>query len=54
VVSFQPTNDDRTVMGTNAMDPGRRAAVAAQVHTTTRQRLRRPALRHALAALSSP
>jgi hypothetical protein len=53
VVAFQPSAADRAVMGTNAMDPSRRAAVVEQVHATTRRRLRRPALQRALAALSS-
>lgn len=54
VVAFQPSTDDRAVMGTNAMDPARRGPVAEQVFATTRRRLSRPELRRSLAALSSP
>lgn len=38
VVAFQPTGDDERVMGFNAMDASRRAAVVRQVLDSTRQR----------------
>jgi NTE family protein len=53
VVTFQPSTEDRAVMGYNAMDPTRRAPVADQVLDTARRRLRDPALLRSLAALSS-
>ena len=53
VVAFQPSTDDRMVMGTNAMDPDRRGPVADQVFATTRRRLRRPELQRSLTLLNS-
>jgi NTE family protein len=53
VVTFQPSTEDRAVMGYNAMDPTRRAPVANQVHATARRRLREPNLRRSLGALSA-
>jgi hypothetical protein len=41
VIAFQPTAADASVMGVNAMDPSRRAAVARQVYNSTRERLAR-------------
>lgn len=41
VVAFQPTRADMAVMGYNAMDPGRQAAVADQVRQSTLRRLER-------------
>ena len=41
VLAFQPTADDAAVMGRNAMDPSRRAAVADRVFASTTTRLRR-------------
>ncbi len=40
---LEPTTDDLSVMGFNAMDPSRRAAVAEQARATTTQRLEHPA-----------
>jgi len=39
---FQPTPEDRAVMGFNAMDAARRQAVARQARESTRRRLGRP------------
>lgn len=50
-VAFQPTPEDATVMGTNAMDPNRRAAVARQAYESTLRRLERSDLRRRLEAL---
>jgi len=41
VLAFQPTAEDRAVMGVNAMDPGRRHGVTVQARTSTRRRLAR-------------
>ncbi len=41
VVAFQPTAEDAAVMGPNAMDPRRRAAIARQARESTLRRLRR-------------
>ena len=51
VVAFQPTAADIDVMGLNAMDPGRRAAVARQVRDSTLRRLDRPDVAARLAIL---
>ena len=51
VLAFQPTNDDAAVMGTNAMDPSRRATVARQAYESTLRRLERADTRTRLAAL---
>src|SRR5262249_11756660 len=48
VVVFQPTGQDQEVIGSNAMDFSRRAAVATQARRTTLRRLRRPELRRSL------
>ncbi|MGI8794155.1 MAG: patatin-like phospholipase family protein, partial [Acidimicrobiales bacterium] len=40
VLTFQPTPDDASVMGLNAMDPNRRSAVASQVSESVTRRLR--------------
>jgi len=42
VVAFQPTPADLAVMGLNAMDPSRRAAVTEQARESARRRLERP------------
>jgi NTE family protein len=52
VVAFQPTVEDQAVMGPDAMDASRRAAVVHQVRASTRARLRRPDLARRLAVLS--
>jgi NTE family protein len=41
VVAFQPTEDDIRIMGSNAMDPTRRAAIAAQARASTVRRISR-------------
>ena len=51
VVAFQPTEDDIGIMGSNAMDPTRRAAIAGQARTSTLRRLGRADTRARLAAL---
>jgi NTE family protein len=51
VVAFQPTPDDASVMGINAMDPSRRAEVARRIRASTARRLERPGMRDRLAAL---
>ncbi len=43
VLVVEPTAEDLEVMGTNAMNPARRAAVARQARATTMQRLTHPA-----------
>jgi NTE family protein len=45
VLAFQPTGDDAAVMGLNALDPGRRAAVAERTFESTKARLRRADVR---------
>lgn len=45
VLVFQPTRADIGVMGYNAMDPTRRAAITRQARASTRQRLVRPDVR---------
>jgi NTE family protein len=42
VLAFQPTAELASVMGLNAMDPGRRSAVAAAARRVAAERLRRP------------
>jgi NTE family protein len=51
VIAFQPTPEDATVMGPNAMDAGRRTAVARQAYESTLRRLARADTRTRLAAL---
>jgi NTE family protein len=51
VVAFQPTPDDAELMGLNAMDPARRAAVARQIRTSTLRRLDRSDTKSRLAGL---
>jgi NTE family protein len=41
VLAFQPTADDAELMGVNAMDPSRRAAVAAAIRVSAARRLER-------------
>lgn len=41
VLAFQPTAEDAALMGLNAMDPSRRAAVAAAIRVSTARRLER-------------
>lgn len=52
VVGFQPTTEDAQVMGINAMDPTRRAAIARQAYESTLRRLERADTRDRLAVLS--
>jgi NTE family protein len=51
VLVLEPTAEDLEVMGTNPMNPGRRAAVAKQARTTTLQRLTHPAAADLVARL---
>jgi NTE family protein len=51
VLAFQPTADDATVMGLNAMDPARRASVADRTFESTLARLRRADVRDRVALL---
>ena len=51
VVAFQPTEVDIGIMGSNAMDPTRRAAIAAQARSSTLRRLGRADTKARLAAL---
>jgi NTE family protein len=51
IVAFAPTGDDQRVMGLNAMDPRRRAAVARQVRASTVERLALPGFRDRLEPL---
>ena len=51
VVAFQPTDDDIGIMGSNAMDPTRRAAIAGQARASTLRRISRADTRARLAAL---
>jgi NTE family protein len=53
VVAFQPTEADAAVMGVNAMDPSRRAAIARQAYQSTLARLERTDTRTRLAALGT-
>lgn len=50
-VAFQPTEADITMMGHNAMDPTRRAAIAGQARLSTLRRLARSDTQVRLAAL---
>jgi NTE family protein len=52
VMAFQPTPEDASVMGPNAMDPGRRSAVARQARDSTLRRLARTDSRARLTAIS--
>jgi NTE family protein len=52
VVAFQPTAEDQAVMGPDAMDAGRGAAVVHQVRSSTLARLRRPEMVRRLEALT--
>ena len=51
VLAFQPTDADAAVMGPNAMDPRRRAAIARQAYESTHRRLEREDTRARLAPL---
>ena len=51
VVAFQPTVADVEVMGVNAMDPSRRAAIARQAYESTLRRLERQDTQDRLSAL---
>ena len=53
VLVLEPTAEDLTVMGTNAMDPERRAVVAEQARSTTVQRLAHPAAADLVARLAA-
>lgn len=53
VIAFQPTVDDVAVMGVNAMDPSRRAAVSRQVRESTARRLERADVQARLSSLVS-
>lgn len=53
VVAFQPTEADVAMMGPNAMDPNKRAAIAAQARTSTLRRLSRTDTRERLAVLQT-
>ena len=50
-LAFQPTETDVTMMGTNAMDPTRRSAIAGQARASTLRRLARADTQLRLAAL---
>jgi len=51
VLAFQPTAEDRAVMGVNAMDPRRRESVTRQARESTLRRLERPDVADRLALL---
>jgi NTE family protein len=51
VIAFQPTGDDQKAMGTNFMDPRRRAQIVGQARSSTLRRLERPEFRKTLSAL---
>ena len=53
VLVLEPTAEDLSVMGNNAMDPERRAAVAQQARSSTVQRLAHPAAADLLARLAA-
>jgi NTE family protein len=53
VLVLEPTAEDLEVMGTNPMNPARRAAVAKQARTTTLQRLTHPAAADLVARLAA-
>jgi NTE family protein len=52
VIAFHPTVEDQAVMGVNAMDPRRRAAVVRQARASTERRLERADVRRRLAPLT--
>ncbi|MBP6486669.1 MAG: patatin-like phospholipase family protein [Ilumatobacteraceae bacterium] len=52
VMAFQPTAADAQVMGSNAMDPSRRAAIARQAYESTLRRLARADTQVRLARLA--
>jgi NTE family protein len=52
VLVFQPTPEDRAIMGVNAMDPRRRQAVAHSARESTFRRLARPDVADRLALLA--
>ena len=53
VLVLEPTAEDLSVMGSNAMDPDRRARVAEQARSSTIQRLEHPAAAELLARLAA-
>jgi NTE family protein len=53
VLVLEPTSEDLEVMGDNAMNPARRAAVAEQARLTTTQRLTHPAAADLVARLAA-
>jgi NTE family protein len=53
LVAFQPSTDDLEVLGTDAMDPRRRAPVAEHIYAATLRRLESKELRERLALLGS-
>jgi NTE family protein len=53
VLVLEPTSEDLSVMGSNAMDPARRGAVAEQARSTTVQRLAHPAAADLVAHLAA-
>jgi NTE family protein len=53
VLVLEPTAEDLAVMGSNAMDPARRATVAEQARSTTVQRLAHPAAADLVAHLAA-
>jgi NTE family protein len=53
VLVLEPTAEDLSVMGSNSMDPDRRARVAEQARSTTIQRLEHPAATELLARLNA-
>ena len=53
VLVLEPTAEDLAVMGSNALDPARRAAVAEQARSTTVQRLAHPAAADLLVHLAA-
>lgn len=53
VLVLEPTAEDLAVMGSNAMDPARRGAVAEQARSTTVQRLAHPAAADLVAHLAA-
>jgi hypothetical protein len=52
VIAFHPTTEDQAVMGLNAMDPRRRAAVVRQARASTLRRLERSDVRQRLLPLT--
>jgi NTE family protein len=53
VLAFQPTGDDLTLMGMNAMDPARRGPVTRQARESARKKLEREDTRALLSLLHS-